>query len=71
MKNYLFSLPLIFMSLGCGVSYNIGVNAYSSSSQNLLIPKESSIHVVTDSNAPNPIFEKEIATKIDARFALI
>ena len=64
MKKYLMLLPLIFMSVGCGVSYNIGVNAYSSSSQKLLIPNESSIYVVTDSNAPNPIFEKEIATKI-------
>jgi hypothetical protein len=64
MKTYLLLIPLIFMSVGCSVSYNIGVNAYSSSGQNLLIPEESSIHIVTDSNAPNPIFEKEIATKI-------
>jgi hypothetical protein len=64
MKRYLLFLPLIFMSVGCSVSYNIGVNAYSSSGQNLLIPKESPIYVVTDSNAPNPIFKKEIAAKI-------
>jgi len=64
MKKYLMLLPLIFMSVGCGVSYNIGVNAYSSSTQKLLIPQESSIYVVTDSNTPNPILEKEIAAKI-------
>ncbi|MHC4104766.1 MAG: DUF4136 domain-containing protein [Planctomycetota bacterium] len=64
MKTYLFTLPLICLSLGCAVSYNVGVNAYSSSGQSLQIPKETSIYVIADSNAPNPILEKEIGLKI-------
>jgi len=64
MKNLIFSLPLICLGLGCAASYNVGVNGYSSSGQTLQIQKESSIQVVPDSNAPNPILEKEIAAKI-------
>jgi hypothetical protein len=63
MKKFLFSLPLICISLGCSASYNVGVNGYSTSGQTLQI-KESSIHIVIDSNAPNPILEKEIGMKI-------
>jgi len=61
---FLFSLPLICLSLGCAVSYNVGVNGYSSSGQILQIQQESSIHVVEDSNATNPLLEKEIGMKI-------
>ncbi|MBN1804663.1 MAG: DUF4136 domain-containing protein [Sedimentisphaerales bacterium] len=61
---FLLSLLIIFLSVGCSASYNIAVNAYSSSRQKLLIPEESSVYVVTDSNAPNPILDKEIAAKI-------
>ena len=64
MKKVIFSLPLFFLSLGCAVSYNVGVNGYSSSGQSLQIRQESSIHVVEDSNAPNPLLEKEIGMKI-------
>ncbi len=64
MKTYLFSLPLICLSLGCAVSYNVGVNGYSSSGQTLQIHQASSIYVVEDSNAPNPILEREIGMKI-------
>ena len=64
MKTCLFSLPLICLSLGCATSYNVGVNGYSSSGQRLQIHQESSIYVVADSNAPNPILEKEIGMKI-------
>lgn len=42
----------------------MGVNGYSSSDQTLQIQQESSIYVVADSNAPNPILEKEIRMKI-------
>ncbi len=64
MKTCFFSIPLIFLSLGCAVSYNVGVNGYSSSGQTLQIHQASSIYVVADSNAPNPILEKEIEMKI-------
>lgn len=64
MKKFLFSLPLICLSLGCAVSYSVGVNGYSSSGQSLQIRQDSSIQVVADSNAPNPILEKEIGMKI-------
>ncbi|MCP4261958.1 MAG: DUF4136 domain-containing protein [Planctomycetes bacterium] len=64
MKTYLFSLPIICLSLGCAVSYNVGINGYSSSGQTLQIHQESSIYVVSDSNAPNPILENEIEMKI-------
>lgn len=64
MKTCLFSLPLICLSLGCAVSYSVGVNGYSSSGQTLQIHQASTIHVVVDSNAPNPILEQEIGMKI-------
>ena len=64
MKTCLFLLPLMCISLGCGVSYNVGVNAYSSSGRSLQIHQESSINVVADSNTPNPILAKEIGMKI-------
>jgi hypothetical protein len=52
------------ISLGCGVSYNVGVNAYSSSGRSLQIHPESSINIVADVNTPNPILAKEIGMKI-------
>ena len=64
MKTYIFLLPLICLGLGCATPYYVGVNGYSSSGQNLQIPQETSIHVVADSNATNPILEKEIGMKI-------
>jgi hypothetical protein len=64
MKTCLFSLPLICLGLGCTVSYNVGVNGYSSSGQTLQIHQASSIYVVVDSNSPNPILEEEIGMKI-------
>lgn len=65
MKVCLFSLPIICLGMGCAASYNIGVNGYSSNGQTLQIPDASSIAVVTDSNAPNPILEKELGMKIE------
>jgi hypothetical protein len=64
MKTCLFLLPLMCISLGCGVSYNVGVNAYSSSGRSLQIQQESSINVIPDGNTPNPILAKEIGMKI-------
>jgi hypothetical protein len=55
---------MMFIGLGCTASYRIGVNGYSSTGQSLSIPDGSSFSVVTDSNAPNPIFQKEVGTKI-------
>ena len=65
MKVCLFSLPIICLSLGCVASHNVGVNGYSSTGQTLQIPHASSISVVVDSNAPNPILEKEVRMKIE------
>ena len=65
MKVCLFSLPVICLSLGCAGSYSVGVNGYSSTGQALQIPYGSSISVITDSNVPNPILEKEVAMKIE------
>jgi len=42
----------------------VGVNGYSSSGQTLQIHQASSIYVVVDSNAPNPILEEEIGMKV-------
>ena len=64
MKTCLFLLPLMCISLGCGISYNVGVNAYSSSGRSLQIQQESSINVIADGNTPNPILAKEIGMKI-------
>ena len=64
MKVCLVSLPLLFLNLGCAVSHSVGVNGYSSTGQALEIPEGVSICVVTDSNAPNPLLEREIGNKI-------
>ncbi|MBN2317276.1 MAG: DUF4136 domain-containing protein [Sedimentisphaerales bacterium] len=69
MKVYLFSLPLIFLSLGCSASYSVAVNGYSASGESVHIPQAASIAVVTDSNVPNPILEKEVAVKIEKLLA--
>jgi len=64
MKVCLLPLPLVLLTLGCSVSHTVGVNGYSSTGQALQIPQKASIRVVTDSNAPNPLLEKEIGKKI-------
>jgi len=65
MKLYLFSLAMICLCAGCGASYRVEINGYSGAGQSLQIPDAASITVVTDGNAPNPILEKEVATKIE------
>ena len=65
MKLYLFSLAMICLCVGCGASYRVEINGYSTPGQSLQIPNAASITVVTDGNAPNPILEKEVATKIE------
>lgn len=65
MKVRLLVLPIICLGLGCQASYNVGVNGYSSTGRSLQVPRGSSIMVVSDGNAPNPIFEGEIKAKIE------
>jgi len=69
MKLYLLSLPVLFLSLGCSASYSVAVNGYTATNQALRIPQAASISVVTDSNVPNPILEKEVAAKIEILLA--
>ena len=69
MKLYLLSLPVMFLSLGCSASYSVAVNGYSATNQAVRIPQAASISVVTDSNVPNPILEKEVAAKIEILLA--
>jgi len=66
MKSMFWMLPLVFCGFGCGPSlhYVVGTNGYTSSGLNLHLPQTSSISVVADVNAPNPLLEKEVATKI-------
>jgi Domain of unknown function (DUF4136) len=64
MKLYLFSLPVICFCVGCGTSYSVAINGYSTTGQAVQIPQAASISVVTDGNAPNPILEKEVGMKI-------
>jgi len=64
MKKIFLVLPLISFCSGCGTYYRIGLNGYSASGVDLQLPQTSSISVVADSNVPNPLFEKEIANKI-------
>lgn len=64
MKVCLISLPMMFLSLGCMASYNVGVDGYSSTGQSLDIPDGSSIAVITQRDVPNPIFQKEVGIKI-------
>lgn len=63
MKKILIILPIIYLSTGC-THYKVGVNGFTPTGTTLQIPQYSSVYVVKDSNAPNPIFEKEIAEKI-------
>ena len=62
-------LPIMCLALGCGTSYNVGVNGYSSTGQSLQIPDRSSIQVVADSNVPNPILQREVMAKIETLLA--
>ena len=64
MRTWLILLPSMCISLGCAASYNVGVNGYSSTGQSLPIGEGSSFAVITDRDVPNPIFQKEIGTKI-------
>jgi hypothetical protein len=64
-KACLFTLPIMCLSLGCGASYSVGVNGYSSTGRSLQIPSRSSIQVVADSNVPNPILQREVIEKIE------
>jgi len=69
MRLYIFLLLLMCLSAGCGVSYSVNVNGYSATGQSLQISKAASIAVVTDSNVPNPILEKEVGAKIEKLLA--
>lgn len=64
MKKIFLILPLFFWGVGCGTSYRVGLNGYSASGVDLQLPNNSSISVVADANAPNPLLEKEVASKI-------
>lgn len=65
MKIVLFVLATMCLFSGCEASYNVGVNGYSATGRASQIPRGSSITVVADSNAPNPILEREIRAKIE------
>lgn len=65
MRLYLFWLAMMCLCVGCGASYSVGINGYSATGQTVQIPEAVSISVVIDSNAPNPILEKEVAAKIE------
>ena len=69
MKLFILSLPAMFLSLGCSTSYSVAVNGYSATGQAVQIPQAASISVVTDSNVPNPILEREVAAKIEILLA--
>jgi hypothetical protein len=43
----------------------VGINGYSATAQTVQIPQAASVSVVTDTNVPNPILEKEIGMKIE------
>ena len=64
MKNLLLSIPLVFVGLGCGTPYRVSVNGFSVTGDALKIPQASSIFVLQNNNAQNPIFEREIGLKI-------
>ena len=64
MKVCLFSLPIMCIGLGCAASYNVGVNGYSSTGQDLAISDDSSIAVVVGGDVANPILQKEVGAKI-------
>lgn len=69
MRLCLLALAAICSCAGCGASYRLEINGYSGAGRSLQIPDAASIAVVTDSNAPNPILEKEVATKIEKLLA--
>ncbi len=65
MKLYLLAFAAVCLCVGCEASYRVEINGYSGAGQSVQIPDAASIAVVTDSNAPNPILEKEVAGKIE------
>ncbi len=69
MKLYLLAFAAICFCVGCEASYRVEINGYSGAGQSVQIPDAASITVVTDSNAPNPILEKEVAAKIEKLLA--
>ena len=69
MRLYFILLPFMCLSGGCGISYSVNVNGYSTTGKSLKISKAASIAIVTDSNVPNPILEKEVGIKIEKLLA--
>lgn len=69
MRLLLLSLAIACVCAGCGASYRVEINGYSGAGQSFQIPDAASIAVVADSNAPNPILEKEVAAKIEKLLA--
>lgn len=63
MKTVFVFLLLICLSTGCS-RIEVRVNGFTSTGIALQVPTHTSITVVEDPNAQNPIFEKEIAGKI-------
>jgi hypothetical protein len=63
MKTVIFLLLLICLSTGCS-RIEVRVNGFTSTGTALQLPAHTSIAVAEDPNAQNPIFEKEIAGKI-------
>jgi hypothetical protein len=59
----MFVLPLICLSTGCS-RIEVRLNGFTPTGTTLQLPPNSSVVVVEDPNALNPIFEKEIASKI-------
>ncbi len=62
-KNFcpLFALFLLVLT-GCAQSYSIYVDGFAETASS--IPPNARIHVVTDPNSQNPLFDKEIKVKI-------
>ena len=64
MKTLSMVLICLVCCCGCRTVYQARVNGYSASGRVIEIPRTSSIAVLNNSNAPNPLLEKEVARKV-------
>jgi hypothetical protein len=63
-RNAIVLAAALLAAAGCTPGYRVHVNGYSELAEPL--EQRASIYVMTDPNAPNPIFERQIKTSADA-----
>jgi hypothetical protein len=63
-KNAIILAVVVLGAYGCAPGYRVHVNGYSELAEP--VEQDASIYVITDPNAPNPIFDKQIKRSANA-----